>query len=77
MLRGFKNDTTYLTGLIVEPLKQVSDVILSQPALRKQISLSSRLSLEARVLAAAAEAVSGLEPEAGQTVEEDKSATTN
>jgi hypothetical protein len=76
-LRGFKTDTTYLTGLIVEPLKQVSDIILSRPAHRKQISLRSRLSLEAKVLAAAAEAVSGIEPEAGQTLEEDKSATTN
>ena len=76
-LRGFKNDTTYLTGLIVEPLTQVSDVILSRPALRKQISLRSRLSLEAKVLAAAAKAVEGIEPEAGQTLEEDKSATTN
>ena len=74
-LIGFKTDTTYLTGLIVEPLEQVSDVVLSSPALRKQISLRSRLSLEAKVLAAAA--VSGIEPEAGQTLEEDKSATTN
>jgi hypothetical protein len=76
-LIGFKNNTTYLTGLIVEPLKQVSDVILSRSALRKQISLRSRLSLEAKVLAAAAEAVNGIEPEAGQTLEDDKSATTN
>ena len=76
-LIGFKNDTTYLTGLIVEPLEQVSDVVLSSPALRKQISLRSRLSLEAKVLAAAAEAVSGIEPEAGKTLEDDKSATTN
>ena len=74
-LIGFKTDTTYLTGFIVEPLEQVSDVILSSPALRKQISLRSRSSLEAKVLAAAA--VSGIEPEAGQTLEEDKSATTN
>ena len=74
-LIGFKTDITYLTGLIVEPLEQVSDAILSSPALRKQISLRSRLSLEAKVLAAAA--VSGIEPEAGQTLEEDKSATTN
>jgi hypothetical protein len=74
-LIGFKTDTTYLIGLIVEPLEQVSDVVLSSPALRKQISLRSRLSLEAKVLAAAA--VSGIEPEAGQTLEEDKSATTN
>lgn len=76
-LIGFQRDTTYLTGLIVEPLKQVSDIILSRPALNKQISLQSRLSLEAKVLAAAAEAVDGIEPEAGQTLEEDKSATSN
>jgi hypothetical protein len=76
-LIGFKTDTTYLTGLIVEPLEQASDVILSIPALRKQISLRSRLSLEAKVLAAVAEAVSSIKPEAGQTPEEDKSATTN
>ena len=74
-LIGFKTDNIYLTVLIVEPLEQVSDVILSSPALRKQISLRSRLSLEAKVLAAAV--VSGIEPEAGQTLEEDKSATTN
>ena len=41
-LKGFKTDTTYLTGLIVEPLKQVSDIILSRLAHRKQISLRSR-----------------------------------
>jgi len=76
-LIGFQRDTTYLTGLIVEPLKQVSDIIFSRPALNKQISLQSRLSLEAKVLAAAAEAVDGIEPEAGQTLEEDKSATSN
>jgi hypothetical protein len=74
-LIGFKTDTTYLIGLIVEPLEQVSDVILSSPALKKQISLQSRLSLEVKVLAATA--VSGIEPEAGQTLEEDKSAMTN
>ena len=62
-------------AIIVEPLEQVSDVILSSPALKKQISLQSRLSLEVKVLAATA--VSGIEPEAGQTLEEDKSATTN
>ena len=74
-LIGFKTDNIYLTVLIVEPLEQVSDVILSSPALKKQISLQSRLSLEVKVLAATA--VSGIEPEAGQTLEEDKSATTN
>jgi hypothetical protein len=65
------------TGLIVEPLKQVSDVMLSRPTLIKQISLRSRLSLEAKALVVAAEAVSGIEPEAGQTLEEDKSAMMN
>jgi hypothetical protein len=74
-LIGFKTDNIYLTVLIVEPLEQVSDVILSSPALKKQISLQSRLSLEVKVLAATA--VSGIKPEAGQTLEEDKSATTN
>ncbi|NKB20455.1 MAG: hypothetical protein GKS01_08150 [Alphaproteobacteria bacterium] len=76
-LIGFKRETTYLTGLIVEPLNQVSDVVLSRPAFKKHVSLRSRLSLEAKVLSAAAEAVEGIEPEAGQTLEEDKSATTN
>ena len=76
-LIGFKRDTTYLTGLVIEPLNLLSDVVLSRPALKKQVSLQSRLSLEAQVLSAAAEAVDGIEPEAGKTLEDDKSATSN
>ncbi len=76
-LIGFKWDTTYLTGLGIEPFNLVSDVVLSRPALKKQVSLRSRLSLEAKVLSAAAEAVDGIEPEADKTLEDDKSATTN
>tara|TARA_Y100001936_G_scaffold254157_1_gene325941 strand:- start:23740 stop:24084 length:345 start_codon:yes stop_codon:yes gene_type:complete len=76
-LFGFKRDTTYLTGLIVEPLKEVSDVVLSQPALRKQVSLRSRLTLESQILSAAADAVDGIIPDAGKSFEDENSATTN
>jgi hypothetical protein len=61
-LRGFGNAKSYITGLLVEPMVR---------------GVNPRLAFESRILAAAAEAVAGIDPVAGNPLERPESQTSN
>ena len=61
-LRGFGDAKSYITGLVVEPLAR---------------GVNPRVALESRILAAAAEAVAGIDPVAGNPLERPESQTSN
>lgn len=64
-LRGAGNSSSYLTGLIVEPASETSDLILSREAARSMVPPELRLALEENILAAAADVLAGVDPAAG------------
>jgi hypothetical protein len=76
-LRGFDNTQSYLTGLIVEPLNQPSDLVLSDAALNRIMPLELRIALETEILLVAGEIVQGIAPAAGQAIEGDDVVTPN
>ncbi len=61
-LRGFGSDRSYITGLVVEPLAP---------------GVNPRVAFETRILSAAAEAVAGIDPVAGNPLERPESQTSN
>lgn len=76
-LTGFDKTQSYLTGLIVEPLDEPSDLVLSNSARNRLIPLELRIALETEILLAAAEIVQGIAPAAGQAIESDVVVTPN
>jgi len=64
-LDGFQNAQSYLTGLIVEPVAETSELVLSREASRTQRAPELRLALEEEILAAAAEVLADLDPAEG------------
>ena len=64
-LDGFTNAQSYLTGLIVEPVAETSELVLSQEAARTLRPPQLRLALEEEILAAAAEVLADIDPAAG------------
>ena len=76
-LGGFDNGQSYLTGLIAEPADRVSDLILSEEARRSLLPRQVRIALESEILLAAAEAVQGVAPAAGQVLESSDVVTPN
>lgn len=76
-LAGFENSQSYLTGLIVEPAKEPSDLVLSDVARDRIVPLALRIALETEILLVAAEAVQGIAPAAGQAFESEDVVTPN
>ncbi len=68
-LVGFGEEQSYLTGLIAERADKVSNLLLSERAQRSVLPQTVRIALETEILVAAAEAVEGLAPAAGQVLE--------
>lgn len=65
-LRGFTGGArSYLTGLMVEPIEQTSDLVLSREAVEALAPPELRLALEENILAAAADVLSQLDPAQG------------
>jgi hypothetical protein len=65
-LIGFGEDSnSYVTGMLVEPLDQLSDLVLSPEARQTLMPLEVRLALEAQVVAAAAAVIEQVAPDAG------------
>lgn len=76
-LAGFDKTQSYLTGLIIEPLDEPSDLVLSNSARNHIIPLELRVALETEILLVAAEIVQGIAPAAGQAIESDVVVTPN
>jgi hypothetical protein len=76
-LSGFGDAQSYLTGLIAERADRVSDLVLSEAALRSMLPPRVRIALETEILLAAAEAVQGIVPAAGQALESSAVVTPN
>ena len=76
-LRGFGGAKSYMTGLIIEPLEQVSSVLLSDRARRSVVPTDTRVALESQILEAAASAVEGIVPAEGNPNEDPNSQTPN
>ena len=64
-LRGFRGARSYLTGLMIEPANEISDLILSREAADSIIPPELRLALEENILAAAASVLADIDPAAG------------
>lgn len=64
-LKGFQNARSYLTGLLVEPAQQTSELILSQQATQALAPPELRLALEENILAAAADVLADIDPAEG------------
>ncbi|MGB0630970.1 MAG: hypothetical protein ACPGRZ_09765 [Alphaproteobacteria bacterium] len=64
-LDGFQNAQSYLTGLIVEPVAETSELVLSEEASRTLRAPELRLALEEEILAAAAEVLADIDPAEG------------
>ncbi|MFT5486323.1 MAG: hypothetical protein ACI9JL_004042 [Paracoccaceae bacterium] len=64
-LSGFKNGRSYLTGLMVEPAAETSDLVLSREAVEAFAPPELRLALEEDILAAAADVLSDIDPAQG------------
>lgn len=64
-LQGFQNARSYLTGLMVEPAAETSDLILSREAAEALAPPELRLALEEDILAAAADVLADLDPAQG------------
>lgn len=76
-LRGFGGAKSYMTGLIVEPLEQVSSIWLSETARRSVVPTDVRVALESQILEAAASAVEGIVLAEGNPNEDPLSQTPN
>ncbi len=64
-LKGFQNARSYLTGLVVEPANQPSDLILSREAFQVLTPVEVRLALEENILASAANVLAQVNPAEG------------
>ena len=64
-LSGFGGSRSYLTGLIVEPAAETSDLMLSREAAEALSPPEFRLALEENILAAAADVLSDIDPAQG------------
>jgi hypothetical protein len=64
-LRGFGNARSYLTGVIIEPARQISELVLSRDAVQALMPLELRLALEESILASAADVLADLDPADG------------
>lgn len=64
-LRGFQNARSYLTGLLVEPANETSDLLLSREAVEALAPPELRLALEENILAAAADVLADIDPAQG------------
>ena len=64
-LSGFGGSRSYLTGLIVEPAAETSDLVLSREAAEALSPPEFRLALEENILAAAADVLSDIDPAQG------------
>lgn len=64
-LSGFENARSYLTGLMVEPVAETSDLILSREAQESLVPPELRLALEENILAAAADVLADIDPAQG------------
>mgnify|MGYP003627548997 CR=1 FL=1 len=64
-LKGFNNSRSYLTGLMVEPAEETSDLVLSREAADTLVPPQLRLALEENILAAAADVLSDIDPAQG------------
>ena len=65
-LKGFgANARSYLTGLMVEPASQTSDLVLSREAVQALAPVELRLALEESILAAAASVLAQVDPADG------------
>lgn len=64
-LSGFENARSYLTGLMVEPAAETSDLILSREAQESLVPPELRLALEENILAAAADVLADIDPAQG------------
>jgi hypothetical protein len=64
-LKGFQNASSYLTGLVVEPANQPSNLILSPQAVQVLTPVEVRLALEENILASAASVLAQVNPDEG------------
>lgn len=65
-LKGFGGDArSYLTGLMVEPAEETSDLVLSREAVAALAPPELRLALEENILAAAADVLADVDPAQG------------
>lgn len=64
-LKGLGNARSYLTGMMVEPAKDTSDLVMSHEALSTVAPPEMRLALEENILTAAANVLANLAPAAG------------
>jgi len=64
-LGGFNNARSYLTGLMVEPAEETSDLVLSREAAESLVPPQLRLALEENILAAAADVLADIDPAQG------------
>ena len=65
-LSGFGGSTSYLTGLMVEPVSETSELVLSPEAAAALAPPELRLAFEENILAAAADVLSGIDPAQGE-----------
>jgi hypothetical protein len=66
-LRGGQSAASYLTGLMVEPANETSDLVLNREAERALVPPELRLALEENILAAAASVLADIDPAAGDS----------
>lgn len=59
-IQGYSNTKSYLTGLVVEPLNELSDITLSNEARQAIVPVAARVALETQILAKAAEVTEGI-----------------
>ena len=64
-LTGFNNARSYLTGLMVEPATETSDLVLSREAMQVVTPVEMRLALEEEILSSAARVLADLTPAEG------------
>jgi hypothetical protein len=64
-LKGFNNARSYLTGLMVEPATETSDLVLSREAMQAVTPVEMRLALEEEILSSAARVLAELNPAEG------------
>lgn len=64
-LSGFANGRSYLTGLMVEPAAETSDLVLSREAREALAPPELRLALEENILASAADVLADIDPAQG------------
>lgn len=64
-LRGFGGSRSYITGMMVEPASEESELVLSPQARDSLVPPELRLALEENILAAAASVLADVDPAAG------------